>query len=954
MKKIGKMLLGVLITSLVACNTESKKEMEHEEEEYDNPMARINQEFKMTVDPNLGIVPRERFYAALDQALLQQQAFTLDGITAPWVERGPNYDSVGVSNNNGRGGSSGYTGAYTSGRIKAFCVDLSDATGNTVFTGGVNGGIWQCNNFLSTTQSPNWVPVADYLDNIAISSICQNPANPDIFYATTGEPHSGYDVVNGRGVYKSIDHGQTWTVLANTTNVTKSFKIACDASGNVYWATFSAGLRRSTNGGISWTAITPTGTSNACTDLEFSASGRLHASFGYASGSVFYRYTSSPATVTAGAWTSRTLPTTGSSYRLELAVLKDTVYGVTANTSADLNNIFRSVDGGNNWVKMNSATLPSTVSSASGNAGQAWYGVGLSINPNNPEHIVYGVLDGYASADGGMNSNQISYWRGSGAYVHADYHNIQWVNVGNASKMIIAGDGGLYISEDEGTSFVDKNKNLNLKQFYSCAIHPTLTDYFLAGSQDNGTHQLRNAGLSYSREVTGGDGGFCAIDQNESRFQFTSFTNNIYFRSTNSGSTWSQVPISGNTGSFINPWAYDDVQNIIIAGSGNNNFLRWTNPQTGSTASTVSLTELGTNIGGFGDAALGCVTISPYKTGRAFLGSSAVGSVIRLENTRTTTGSGSADVNEITPSNPGQYASSIAVGTNDSNLMVTYSNYGVNQVHVTTDGGVNWSICDGNLPDIPVRWAVFHPTNNLAAAIATELGVYTTQNLNGAATVWVRSPGLPFCRIDMLKLRKSDNTLIAATHGRGLWSTNILTLLPLKNITLKGALKGENIANLNWQMVDATSNAKFFVQYSEDGINFNTIAKTNRETSSLNHNINTERGYFRVMGYEPGKSPIYSNIVSIKTNKYIKGLEINVAPNPMKGNGKINLTSNQQGEFNWQICNVQGSVLHIGRGTTTIGKLENINFNFSTLSSGLYLFRAHQNGRSTTISFLKD
>ena len=70
---------------------------------------------------------------------------------------------MGGSNGNSRGNG---IGTYTSGRVKAFWADLSDATGNTVFCGGVNGGIWKCTDFLSAADSVHWVPLADYLSNL--------------------------------------------------------------------------------------------------------------------------------------------------------------------------------------------------------------------------------------------------------------------------------------------------------------------------------------------------------------------------------------------------------------------------------------------------------------------------------------------------------------------------------------------------------------------------------------------------------------------------------------------------------------------------------------------------------------------------------------------------------------------------------------------------------------------
>jgi hypothetical protein len=113
--------------------------------------------------------------------------------------------------------------------------------------------------------------------------------------------------------------------------------------------------------------------------------------------------------------------------------------------------------------------------------------------------------------------------------------------------------------------------------------------------------------------------------------------------------------------------------------------------------------------------------------------------------------------------------SSIAIGGSDGTLLVTFSNYGVSSVWQTYDGGNSWEEKETNLPDIPIRWALYHPNSAKYAMLATELGVWTTSNLDEPGTVWTQDiEGLANVRVDMLQMRMSDYTVIAATHGRGL------------------------------------------------------------------------------------------------------------------------------------------------------------------------------------------
>jgi len=119
--------------------------------------------------------------------------------------------------------------------------------------------------------------------------------------------------------------------------------------------------------------------------------------------------------------------------------------------------------------------------------------------------------------------------------------------------------------------------------------------------------------------------------------------------------------------------------------------------------------------------------------------------------------------------------SCVAVGESEDDLLVVFSNYGVSSVWLTKDGGETWLEKEGNLPDMPIRWAVFHPENNGQALLATEIGVWATKTLNAVEPEWAPAvDGLANVRVDMLRLRKSDNTVLAATHGRGLFYAEYL------------------------------------------------------------------------------------------------------------------------------------------------------------------------------------
>ena len=132
--------------------------------------------------------------------------------------------------------------------------------------------------------------------------------------------------------------------------------------------------------------------------------------------------------------------------------------------------------------------------------------------------------------------------------------------------------------------------------------------------------------------------------------------------------------------------------------------------------------------------------------------------------------SSSPQVEDITgPDFPEANLSSVSIGGSEDTLLVTFSNYGVSSIWYTTDGGQNWEEKESDLPDIPVRWSLFHPDNSNHVMLATETGIWTTNGIHQPTVLWTPdNEGLANVRVDMLQMRESDYTVLAATHGRGL------------------------------------------------------------------------------------------------------------------------------------------------------------------------------------------
>ncbi len=100
----------------------------------------------------------------------------------------------------------------------------------------------------------------------------------------------------------------------------------------------------------------------------------------------------------------------------------------------------------------------------------------------------------------------------------------------------------------------------------------------------------------------------------------------------------------------------------------------------------------------------------------------------------------------------------------------------------STDGGQNWLDLSNNLPQVPANSVVVDPNNSQIVYVATDAGVWYTQNISSCAdfTQQCWNPmgtGLPYSPV--VKLRTinegSQSLLVAATYGRGIWEIPLLT-----------------------------------------------------------------------------------------------------------------------------------------------------------------------------------
>jgi len=732
------LVIGSLISTLYFTQSESKDKISFVKvPKTQRVQAMAEQEFEMTKDPATNTVPRHRLQKAKEYILNNPQK---NSGTIEWEERGPN---------------------NFAGRVRALLLDKNDPTGSTLFSGGVAGGLWKCTNIYGDY---NWERVEGFTGNVAICSITQDPDNPQIMYVGTGEGYYNLDAYTGDGIYKSSDGGDTWDLLPNASSGDfRYIQNMLAISGKVFACTRDAGIQVSTDQGATWTKSLGNGLfgfSERASDITVANDGILYASCGLQSQDGLYKSTDSGET-----WEYLELPF-GAYERIEIAVAptnSDVLYALPQDSETNgVKFIVKTTDGGVTWE---TEETPGAQGMDNFARNQAWYDLSIAVDPTDEDRVFIGGVDVLATKNGGNSWTQISQWFGGGGkqYMHADQHNVTFLD-NTGERVAFTNDGGIFITTEGKNNVPDVNNintDFNITQFYACAVHPEAQkDYIIGGTQDNGTHRFDSDGINSTDRILGGDGAFCHIDRDNPNIQIGAYVYNSYWVTLDNWDDNEYYTIGNSEGYFINPTDYDDVNNVLYcsAAAGSINILDVMNGDSES----ILFPELD-------EGNITALKVDPTFDTILYIGTNQ-GDVYRITNILTD----DYTIEEIRPGS-GSVRNIDVDPDNSERLLISYSNFGVNSVLFSNNYGETFFSVGGDLPDIPARWVVFNPNNDNGAILGTDLGVWTTDAFNGANTSWSHnSMGLPYTRVDMLEVRPSDNLLVAATHGRGIFTSTSL------------------------------------------------------------------------------------------------------------------------------------------------------------------------------------
>jgi hypothetical protein len=774
-------------------------ESEVEENETEDIRGALEDRLFTSSDIETGQLPYYKLFNAIKEGqnrLQKASARSLDGSLADAVfrERGPS--NVG-------------------GRTRAIMIDERDPNRNRIWIGGVSGGLWRTEDI--TQPDPKWKNLGIYMTSTSISDIAQDPNDFNTIYVGTGEGYTGD--FQGVGIFKSTDDGATWNILPSTQNFTFQYvnEIIVDANSFIYAATWSGGLLRSKDGGGTWEKVLGTGLSGANSnnfhDIYFNETNQTF--YTSSSNSVFKSTTGN-----RGDWTN--IGTTKPGFatnlgRIELAVCPsdpDIMY-VLGSVGSSASQLYVSNNGGESW----------TARSEPGGAGndftngQAWYDLDLTVDPLNCGRLLAGGVGMLESPFQGISWNSIA-----DGQIHVDHHYIQF-DPKKPGRVFYGDDGGIWMSNNSGATIINKNINYPTTQFYCAAIHPEAgSPYVIGGTQDNNSMAIEEPGLSPARVLWGGDGMFCFIDQNEPDIQIVSSQYGNYGLSTNGGQDFGFG--ADASGGFVNRSGYDDNANILYGETGAGNFFRW-NINTG-------FTDYVTGIG----MTVSAVKADPFVPNRIYFGG-AGGRVMRVDNANVGNPVSGTLVADLPANAP---VSCIYLDKQSPDeMLISLFEYGASleNVWITYNGGGEWTSIEGDLPDIPVRWAIFDPANHDRAMIATDAGIWTTDDINGDFTHWMPTNpdnGMPFVRVDMLLLRESDKVVLAATHGRGLMTTDVFSSPSAVILAQPIAYEGQaipidgsfsvNAQTYQWDFGDNTFSTEESVTHTYPGPGVFTITLT--------------------------------------------------------------------------------------------------------------------------------
>ncbi len=818
----------------------------------DKALERMKWEFERLKDPNTNEIPfgiRDKevnFSSKISEGNDSKQSISnaakssKAGRFSYWKNRGPY--NVG-------------------GRTRALAIDRTNE--NVILAGGVSGGLWR-----STNGGESWRKVTSRRQSPSITCIVQDPrpGKHNTWYYGSGERFgnsagAGGAFFQGTGVYKSTNGGRTWRLLkATNDNDVRAFSpfdlinsiVINPINGDIFVGTFN-GVHKSKDGGKSFEEVLAGGFDNTA-EVAVTSTGQIYATIDSGGDPNNGYFTSTDGDVDT--WTEISPELLPADYGRSVMGIdpsnENIVYFFTQNLSAGGPAFLFKYDAAaatpeETWTDL-STNLPTAIGGSVGNLNlQGGYNMIVKVSPADPNLMFVGGTNIYRSTTGFTTpAGQASWIAGysplNNVSVYPDQHPDQHELLfypSNPNKVLSGNDGGVFVTEDVTTStsaaepvdWISLNNGYVTTQPYHVSFDPEPnSDDLLAGFQDNGTWFTSSTSPTEPWiEDFGGDGAYSAIADNGRTRYVSSQRGNVYrfnFDEAGEFQSWTRVrPAGANNLAFITPFILDpNNDNIMYLPAGNR---IWRNndldeiPLFSNAFATVNWVDL-PNTDTPAGTSISSLDVSKYPVANRLYYGTNTGGIYRMDNAN-------LDGQEVVDISTGKglpegFVNDINVDPSDSDrVIVTFSNYRVISVFLTTDGGDTWTNISGNLEENAdgsgngpsVRSTAFLGSSQgfFGARLqkvyaATSTGLYYTNRLNGERTRWIKEPfAIGNAVTDEVKTRK-DGFIAVAAHGSGLYSARfpVFNELPESSLSvaylLDDLLVAENSEDVEVDVTD--------------------------------------------------------------------------------------------------------------------------------------------------------
>ncbi len=617
-----------------------------------------------------------------------------------------------------------------------------------LYAAAAGGGVWR-----STDHGETWTALFDSQNSLCMGALAIDPNNSDVIYAATGEiaPASPMSDGWGTGVYKSVDAGATWNLVGLTTVGAFSKICVHPKNSNIVYAggiRSGVGLYKSTDAGLNWKRMNRL----AISDISLHPTDPDDVVLGILGGGV---YQSKDGGLSVELKSS-TFPSTVRRVSVQRADSKPNRWycliegPFSQDTTKMVGYVYVTNDDGATWTTRRSDEI-----GIFGSNYQGYYDNFVVVHPTNADIAYFGGIDFYVTTDGGANWSNISNSY-SGGGVHPDQQAGAF-NPLNPDEVYMANDGGIYRRASAKDDFLAVNNGYAVTAYYAMDIDHKADNKTYGGSQDNGTSGSTSASSDW-RGVLGGDGFFVAVNPFNSNIIYCeNYNGSLVKVDLSNGSAVTDVsgiPASDPEGAWSSPLVLERANAVLYHGrkavylkaAGTTQWQEYSPKLDTSTfVSAIGPSSIDDNI-----CYAGCENGTLWAT----------------------TNAGTKWTNVALNGLPRRYVRDvIASNVDPKTAWVCFSGYGTGHIFQTTDAGLHWTDISTIFPDIPVNAICIHPTNEKVIFAGTDIGVFAT--FNGGASWFPFGKGLPRAPVEDMKIFDSKNILRIATHGRSMWEVDI-------------------------------------------------------------------------------------------------------------------------------------------------------------------------------------